>query len=50
VPGTPANDPPSIYPGRSGNVADPSQVDMQNRLVAGNLAGAVTARCRTRTG
>jgi hypothetical protein len=31
---------PSLHPGRSGNVADPSQADMQNRLMAGKLAGA----------
>jgi len=31
-------------------VADPSQAGMQNRLMAGNLAGAVTARCRTELG
>jgi hypothetical protein len=28
-------------------VADPSQVGMQNRLMVGDLVGAVTARCRT---
>jgi len=37
---------PNLYPGRSGNMADPNQAGMPNRLMIRNLAGPATARCR----
>jgi hypothetical protein len=45
MPSPPAND-LTFTPSRSGNMADPNQASMPNRLMIRNLAGPATARCR----